>query len=51
MLHISEGKKLPSNESITDVINKIKHKNLLGLILACVSPENYEKNLDEIKSI
>ncbi len=50
-VHISEGKKLPSNESITDVINKIKHKNLLGLILACVSPENYEKNLDEIKNL
>ena len=49
--HISEGTKLPSNENISDIINKIKHKNLLGLILACVSPENFKKNLDEIKNL
>ena len=49
--HISEGTQLPSGESISDIINKIEHKNLLGLILSCVSPENYEKNLDEIKKI
>ena len=49
--HISEGTKLPSDESISDIINKIKHQNLLGLILSCVSPENYEKNLDEIKKL
>ena len=49
--HISEGTKLPSNENISDIINKIEHKNLLGLMLACVSPENYEKNLDEIKNL
>ena len=50
-IHISEGTKLPSNDSISDVIKKIKHKNLLGLMLSCVSPENYQKNLDEIKSL
>ena len=49
--HISEGTQLPSGESISDIINKIEHKNLLGLILSCVSPENYEKNLDEIKKL
>ena len=49
--HISEGTKLPSNESISDIINKIEHKNLLGIMLSCVSPENYEKNLDEIKNL
>ena len=49
--HISEGTKLPSNESISDIINKIEHKNLLGLMLSCVSPENFEKNLDEIKNL
>jgi homocysteine S-methyltransferase len=42
---------LPSNESISDIINKIEHKNLLGLMLSCVSPENFEKNLDEIKNL
>jgi len=49
--HISEGVKLPSGEKITEIISKIKHKNLLGLILSCVSPENYEENLNEIKSL
>jgi homocysteine S-methyltransferase len=49
--HISEGTRLPSNESVSDIINKIEHKNLLGIILSCVSPENYEKNLDEIKNL
>ena len=49
--HISEGVKLPSGEKISDIIYKIKHKNLLGLMLSCVSPENYAKNLDEIKNL
>ena len=49
--HISEGVKLPSGESISEIITKIKHKNLLGLILSCVSPENYEENLNEIKNL
>jgi homocysteine S-methyltransferase len=49
--HISKGTKLPSNESISDIINKIEHKNLLGLMLSCVSPENYEKNLNEIQNL
>ena len=49
--HISEGVNLPSGEKISEVITKIDHKNLLGLILSCVSPENYEENLTEIKSL
>jgi homocysteine S-methyltransferase len=49
--HISEGIKLPSGENISEIITKIDHKNLLGLILSCVSPENYEKNLNEVKSL
>ena len=49
--HISEGTKLPSNENISDILNEIEYKNLLGLILSCVSPENYEKNLNEIKNL
>ena len=49
--HISEGVKLPSGENISDIISKIEHKNLLGLILSCISPENYEENLDEIKNL
>ena len=49
--HISEGTRMPSNEPISDIINRIEHKNLLGLMLSCVSPENYEKNLNEIKNL
>ena len=49
--HVSEGVKLPSGENISKIITTIDHKNLLGIILSCVSPENYEKNIDEIKSL
>tara|TARA_B100000575_G_C23003916_1_gene578422 strand:- start:200 stop:1036 length:837 start_codon:yes stop_codon:yes gene_type:complete len=49
--HISEGTKLPSGEKISDILNKIEHNNLLGIILSCVSPENYELNLKEIQNL
>ena len=49
--HISEGTKLPSGEKISEIINKINHKKLLGIILSCISPENYELNLKEIKNL
>ena len=49
--HISEGVRLPSGENISDIISKIEHNNLLGLILSCISPENYEQNLNEIKNL
>ena len=49
--HISEGTTLPSGEKLSDITKKIEYEKLLGLILACVSPENYTKNIKEIKSI
>ncbi len=49
--HISEGTHLPSGEKITEIINNIKHEKLLGILLSCISPENYELNLNEIKSL
>ena len=49
--HISEGTCLPSGEKISDIIKNIKHQKLLGLILSCVSPENFELNLNEIKTL
>ncbi len=49
--HISEGVKLPSGENISEIITTINHKNLLGIILSCVSPENYELNITELKSL
>ena len=49
--HISEGTNLPSGEKISEIINSIKHEKLLGILLSCISPENYELNLNEIKSL
>ena len=49
-IHVSEGTKLPSGEKISD-IKSIIDGNLLGVMLSCVSPENYEHNLEEIKKL
>tara|TARA_B100000900_G_C20562374_1_gene709497 strand:+ start:451 stop:1359 length:909 start_codon:yes stop_codon:yes gene_type:complete len=49
--HISEGTNLPSGEKISEIINTINHDKLLGIILSCISPENYEQNLNEIKNL
>ena len=50
-IHISEGTKLPSGEKISEMMNYLKKQKILGVILSCVSPENYGLNLNEIKSI
>ena len=49
--HISEGTFLPSGEKLSKITKNIDCKNLLGLILACVSPENFSKNIKELKQI
>ena len=49
-IHISEGTNLPSGEKISEIKNIID-KHLLGIMLSCVSPENYEINLQELKSL
>ena len=49
-IHISEGTNLPSGENISDIKNII-NEQLLGIMLSCVSPENYEANLEELKSL
>ena len=50
-LHVKKNGKLPSNENISEVVEKCKNKNWLGLILACVSPEIIEKTIDEVKQL
>ena len=50
-LHVKKNNKLPSNESITEVVKKCKNINWLGLILACVSPEIIENSIDEVKKL
>ena len=42
---------MPSGEKISDIINKIEHEKLLGIMLSCISPENYDLNLEEIKNL
>ena len=49
-MHISEGTKLPSGEKISE-IKKIINDQLLGIMLSCVSPENFKENLNELKSL
>ncbi len=49
-IHISEGTNLPSGEKISDLKNVIDDK-ALGVMLSCVSPENFEKNINELKSL
>ena len=50
-MHISEGTKLPSGEKISNLIDSLDINGLLGITLSCVSPENFQSNLDEIKSL
>ena len=50
-LHVKKNGKLPSNESVRQVVEKCKNKNWLGLILACVSPEIIENSIGEIKKL
>ena len=49
-IHISDSTQLPSGEKISE-IKSILDDNLLGVMLSCVSPENYEINLDELKKL
>ena len=50
-LHIKKNGKLPSGETISEVVKKCKNKNWLGLIAACVSPEIIENAISEIKQL
>ena len=50
-LHIKKNGKLPSGETISEVVEKCKDENWLGLIAACVSPEIIENTIDEIKQL
>ena len=50
-LHISKNGKLPSNEKITEVVERNKNKNWLGVILSCVSPEIIENSINEMKKL
>ena len=49
-IHISEGTTLPSGEKISEIKSLINNQ-ALGIMLSCVSPENCEKNLAEVKKL
>ena len=49
-MHISEGSRLPSGEQISEIKKFIDNRSL-GIMLSCVSPENFEKNLNELKNL
>ena len=49
-IHISQGSVLPSGESLADVLSQITSACCLGVILSCISPENYAYNLSVLQS-
>ena len=50
-IHIKKNGKLPSGETITEVVERYKNNNWLGLIAACVSLEIIELTCNEIKKL
>ena len=50
-LHIKKNCRLPSGETVTEIVKKYKNTNWLGLISACVSMEIVEKSSFEMKNL
>ena len=50
-MHIKKNGKLPSGETITEVVQKYKNDRWLGVISACVSLEIIEKTSNEFKKL
>ena len=50
-LHIKKNGKLPSGETITEVVKKYKNTNWLGVVAACVSLEIIDQTANELKSL
>ena len=50
-LHIRKNGKLPSGETITEIVKNYRNNNWLGLITACVSLEIIEKTSKELKNL
>ena len=47
-VHLKKNGKLPSGETLTDIINKYLSNDCLGLVLACVSPEIVNNSINEL---
>ena len=50
-LHIKKNGKLPSGQTVTEIVKKYKNNNWIGLIAACVSLEIVEKSCSELKNL
>ena len=50
-MHVKKNGKLPSNETISEVVESCKNKNWLGLVIACTSPEIIENSIEEVKKL
>jgi homocysteine S-methyltransferase len=50
-VHLKKNCLLPTGENVTEVVNKYKNENWLGLIGACVSPEIVENSINELREI
>jgi homocysteine S-methyltransferase len=50
-LHIRENGKLPSGEKFITVVKKLEKFNPLGIIVSCVSIENFDQITKDIKKI
>jgi len=50
-IHIKKDGRLPSKETITEVVTNLKNENWLGIILACVSLEIIEESSKELKKL
>ena len=50
-LHIKKNGKLPSGETISEVVKKYKNESWLGVVTACVSLEIVEKTSIELKKL
>ncbi|RPG98852.1 MAG: homocysteine S-methyltransferase family protein [Candidatus Pelagibacter sp. TMED118] len=48
-IHLTKNGKLPSGETITEVIKKYKHSSWIGIIASCVSMEIAENSISEFK--
>ncbi|MBV52580.1 MAG: homocysteine S-methyltransferase [Coxiellaceae bacterium] len=49
-VHISQGCHLPSGESLSEVLPLLNSADCLGVILSCVSPENFSHNVTALQS-
>ena len=50
-LHVSSGTELPSQEKISEIKSNMILNNSLGLMLSCISPENYQLNSHELSKL